>query len=74
MSSTQILKLIIKRSLFDSEKQDHKFIFVGAVPHHLHLILEKFCGDLIVDEESFSRLKILKEDSKARWIERRSTL
>jgi 5'-3' exonuclease len=40
----------------------------------MHHILEKFCGDLIVDEESFSRLKNLKEDSKARWIERRSTL
>jgi hypothetical protein len=44
MSSTQILKLIIKRSLFDPDKQDHKFIFVGSVPHSLYLILEKLAS------------------------------
>jgi hypothetical protein len=52
MSSTQILKLIIKRSIFDSDKQDHKFIFVGAVPHAIYLILEKIAnGRRLTDTE-----------------------
>lgn len=52
MSSTQILKLIIKRSIFDPEKQDHKFIFVGAVPHSLYIILEKLAnGRRLTDSE-----------------------
>lgn len=44
MSATQILKLIVKRSVFDTEKQDHKFIFVGSVPHSVHIILEKLAN------------------------------
>lgn len=52
MSSTQILKLIIKRSIFDQDKQDHKFIFVGAVHRTLHLILEKIAtGRRLSDSE-----------------------
>lgn len=52
MSSTQILKLIIKRSLFDPDKQDHKFIFVGSVPHSLYLILEKLAiGRRLTDSD-----------------------
>jgi len=50
------------------ESAIHRMKQYGSVHH----ILEKFCGELSVEEESFSRLKILKEDSKARWIERRS--
>jgi 5'-3' exonuclease len=51
------------------ESAIHRMKQYGSVHH----ILDKFCGELIVEEESFSRLKILKEDSKARWIQRRSS-